>query len=165
MYRATHMIHKVVLAALLILLPVNSFAQDQASDLILRVRTVTAKMPKKQKAKVKSRSQKIDMRLKDLAMKFEGLKFSKFEMTTDIAKKVQLDQKLEFALDHGQVLFIKPMGKTAQGISLWLNWKDGHGADILDTKLNLPIGESMVTGMDASDDSGMLLAVNIAKAQ
>jgi hypothetical protein len=107
---------------------------------------------------------RIDGRLKDLADKLRKLPFRGFVFMSGDERTVPVRRKEVLALVNGQTLSMRPLYLEDNKVGLWVRWQDRSGAEILDTRMHLDIGQSMIAGTDLLNDpsSGLVLAVEVA---
>lgn len=105
-----------------------------------------------------------DAGIKDVAAQLKRLPFSEFRLTSENHQEIALRQKLFIPLNRGQVLAVRPLQYENERITIWLKWCDNDGSEILDTKMRLEPGRSMLAGTESSENgsSGMILVIDVA---
>ncbi len=159
----------IVLAfALSLLLPFHARAEDAKAvaenvpSAWVLVRTVEALGGGSPVAQ--SIAPKIDPRLSDIGEKLRKLHFKSFRLLSSQTQVVPLMKKGKLALINGDNLILRPLLVSPDRISMWLKWKDANGMEVLDTRMHFDPGESMLTGTDHSDESGVILAIEVKPA-
>jgi len=99
--------------------------------------------------------------MRDIRGKLKKLKYENYELQSHQKKTVTINQKETFVLEDGNVLTFKTISKEKDKICLWINWKDGHGMNVLNTRLHFEGGETVITGANSSADSGLILAIDV----
>jgi hypothetical protein len=107
---------------------------------------------------------RIDSRLSDLADKLRKLPFRGFVFVVGEQRRVPVRRKTTLPLTNGQSLSLRPLYIDSEKVGLWVQWKDRVGTDILDTRMHLDLGQSMIAGTDLLNDpsSGLVLAVQVS---
>ncbi|MCB0309941.1 MAG: hypothetical protein KDD42_01820 [Bdellovibrionales bacterium] len=103
----------------------------------------------------------VDERARDLEQQLNQLQFNKFKLVAAQRKVISLKGKETIPLTDGQSLTVRPMYLEPHKVGLRLKWVDRAGACILDTRMHLTPGESMLTGTDHTADSAMILAIDV----
>ena len=111
-----------------------------------------------QRAKAKN---PVDAALSDIRVQLEQLDFSEFRFLGSHAEVIPLKRKALIRLDQGHFLTVRPLYIEPRRVGLWLKWVDQRGMELLDTRLHLTPEESMITGTDAADNCGTLLAIRV----
>jgi len=99
--------------------------------------------------------------MSDLKKKLKKLKYNHFSLVSKQEREVQLNSRDTITLADGNVLSFRPISKDKDKICIWLNWKDGKGMNVLDTRLHFADGETMITGMDSDPSTGLVLAIDV----
>ena len=108
---------------------------------------------------------KIDPRLSDISEKLRKLHFKSYRLLASQTQVVPLMKKGKLALVNGDNLILRPLLVSSERVSMWLKWKDAEGMEILDTRMHFDPGESMLTGTDNNEESGVILAIEVKPAQ
>ncbi len=144
--------------------PDESFSEPLGQELQIVVRTIQAQG----RIDEHLRSDKpipirIDSRLSDLADKLRRLPFRGFVYMSGDERTVPVRRKSVVALVNGQSLALRPLYIDKEKVGLWVRWTDKSGAEILDTRMHLDIGQSMIAGTDLLNDpsGGLVLAVEV----
>ena len=108
-----------------------------------------------------------DAGVKDVAAQLRRLPFSEFRLMSETHQDVALKQKQIIPLSRGQMLAVRPLQYENERVTIWLKWCDNDGSEILDTKMRLEPGRSMLAGTESSDDgsSGMILVIDVNAKQ
>ena len=129
------------------------------------VRTIEATNPESREgSSSEPKASPTDPELSDLKSQLEQLPFSSYRL---ICKRQQLLSVLEkdtMKLPRGQSLAFRPIYMEEKRIGLWLSWKDASGGDILNTRIHFATNDSVLTGTDSADDSGLILAIKAEAA-
>ncbi len=103
----------------------------------------------------------VDARLGDLQSKLERLPFHRFSVLSTESLVIPIKRKQTMTLASGQTLTLRPVYCEQEKIGLWLRWAEKNGDEILDTRLHVNPGESMIAGTDSSPSSGLILAIDV----
>ena len=114
-----------------------------------------------------------DPRLLDLSDQLKQFQFQKYKLISEQEASVPLKKKQTIVLPYGQILSIRPIHFENGAASLWLNWKDPTGEDILDTRVHLGSADennresgakqTILAGAESMENSAMILAISLAK--
>jgi hypothetical protein len=131
------------------------------SDVRIFVRTIEATGPITGDASKEAGAAilRIDQALKDLRPKLGQLPFSSFKLLASKEENLSLRKKEIVHLPNGQSLALRPMYMDHKRVGVWLNWKDTGGADILNTRIHFDADDSVLTGTDCAQDTGLILAI------
>lgn len=99
--------------------------------------------------------------LNDIDVKLKKLPFKSFSLLSSQSQRIELMKRGTIFLSGGNELTIRPLYAEAGKVGLWLRWIDGAGTTVLDTRLHMAMGESMVAGADAGQDSATVLAIEV----
>lgn len=103
----------------------------------------------------------IDKDIKDLSSKLKQLHFRKYKLRSSTNRDMVFDKQEVLDLGDGYKLAMKPLYRDKDKLCLWVEWTDGSGMKIINTRLHMNTRESMVTGTDQGDDGGMILAIDV----
>lgn len=106
-------------------------------------------------------TKELDPAISDLKDKLESLPFEQFVLISSQEKLIPLKKKETIEFKCGQFLHLRPLLIDGNKVSLWLNWEDSNGQNILDTRMHFDSSQSMLAGTDSTDDTGLLLAINV----
>lgn len=101
--------------------------------------------------------------IEDLRGKLSTLPYHNYRLLNTYERNIELHSKSELDLGGGQKLYLKPLSKKGEKVCLWLSWKDEQGAEIIDTRMHLSAGQSMITGTEKLPDSGVILALDVVQ--
>jgi hypothetical protein len=101
-----------------------------------------------------------DVTLNDLREKLERFPFRNFNLVTAHKRELGLHEREMLDLGEGQKLFVKFLGHKDRRVCLWMRWDD-NGMEVLDTRMHLNIGESVLTGTERARNSSLILAVDV----
>ena len=107
------------------------------------------------------KSPQLDPAISDLKDKLDTLPFEHFVLISSEERLLPLKKKETIQFAGGQLLHLRPILIEGDKVSLWLNWKDAKGQNILDTRMHFDSSQSMLAGTDSTDDTGLLLAINV----
>jgi len=142
--------------------PIPAFADEtpvsESNQVRVFVRTIQASDPLDANA-VADHSVAVDQNLSDLRVKLSSLPFKSFRLISSKEEDLCLRRKETMHLPNGQSLAFRPMYMDEQRVGLWLSWKDESGSDILNTRIHFNTADSVLTGTDASPDTGLILAI------
>ncbi len=103
--------------------------------------------------------------LQDIDGKLRKLPFHTFSLVSAQSERVDLMKKETMYLTGGNELTVRPLYAAQGKVGLWLRWTDSAGAKVLDTRMHLATGESMVAGTDTGQDTATVLAIDVNPAQ
>lgn len=103
--------------------------------------------------------------LHDIDGKLRKLPFHTFSLVSSQSERIDLMKKETLYLSGGNELTVRPLYSEHGKVGLWLRWIDSAGAKVLDTRMHLATGESMVAGADAGQDTATVLAIDVNPAQ
>ncbi len=132
---------------------------------VVQVRTVEASGMTPEQVKFRSEDLTLDRSLEDIRPKLQKLHFKSFRLLGSQSQKVSLMQKATIALVNGQSLTVRPLYISDNRIGMWLKWRDGSGAEILDTRMHFDSGESMITGSEGDFGRGTVLAIDVTDGE
>jgi len=141
---------------------------NKAQSILVHVRSLDASDSLEQKKNTLRHGPvryEIDERISDLSEQLKRLHFRKFKLRNSVEKRMALESKVIFELGDGHTLELKPLYRNKDRVCLWIEWTDGSGMKVLNTRLHLNVKESMITGTDQSQDSGVILAIDVADEQ
>lgn len=107
----------------------------------------------------------IDARIEDLRSQLERLHYRNFRLMAAQRERVLPRRKTIFPLAHGHQLAVKPLYIDGNRVGVWMRWVDGSGAEVLDTRMHLTCGESLITGTDRDADQGVVVAIKPSNVQ
>lgn len=127
----------------------------------VRVRTVQAQqtIPTSQISRRHVASVSDDLR--DISKKLARLPFQSFKLLSSQSLQIPFNKQAEMQLVDGHKLTFKPLQERDQRVCLWMEWNHGGKMEVLNTRLHFNYGESMLTGMESADDTGIILAVDV----
>ncbi len=105
---------------------------------------------------------KVDRRLKDISFKLQKLPFRAYSLLSSEQKVVPAKKRESFLIASGQSLTVRPLYMEKDEVGLWLKWVDQNGAEILDTRMHINYGESMIAGTDSTPLCGLVLVVDVS---
>ena len=135
-----------------------AFSQD---SVVVRVRMVRADDKSMIGFKSFVNNAKLDPAISDLKEKFDSLPFEHFVLVSSEERTLPLKKKETIQFSGGQVLHLRPLFIEGNKVSLWLNWEDAKGQNILDTRMHFDSSQSVLAGTDSTDDTGLLLAISV----
>ena len=106
-------------------------------------------------------SPRLDVRLDDIRAKLEQLPFRHFSYLSSERVIIPIKRKQIVTFASGQTLALRPVYCEQEKIGLWLRWSEKNGDEILDTRLHVNPGESMLAGTDSSPTTGLILAIDV----
>ena len=138
-----------------------SISQDALAEAVtIRVRAIKAETS----APGEEETNKVincEHSLHDIDRKLRKLPYRTFSLVSSQSEKIEMMKKETLYLTDGNELTIRPIYADGGKVGLWLRWIDGSGAKVLDTRMHLATGESMVAGADAGQDGATVLAIDI----
>ena len=103
----------------------------------------------------------LDSKIEDLRSQLQDLHFGTYQLVSSRSEVIPAKKKQVMLLDNGQKLIIRPISSEKDRVCLWLHWQDASGIKLLDTRMHLESGKSMLAGTDSTDNNGMILAINV----
>lgn len=100
--------------------------------------------------------------LEFLRPKLSKLPFSTYRLVTKSSEMVRGNRTRTFNLVEGQMVKLQPMDVTENSVTMWMRWTGADGMEILDTQIHFAADETMLAGIEASDDKGMILAITVS---
>ena len=97
--------------------------------------------------------------LKSIRLSLTQAPFSLFEMIDHQTVVVPLRQKSRLRMAKDHVVVIRPLFIDDGRLCLWVKWRDKDGMEVLDSRLYLVLGESVIAGVEEADNAGLLLAM------
>lgn len=107
--------------------------------------------------------------LADISEKLKELPFKSFQLQAQDEIQVGLKELKELRLGSndaqipGHTLKLKLLGLNRGKVCLWINWSESEGEEILDSRVHFKQGEPFITGTEAKDGLGMLVALQVTK--
>jgi hypothetical protein len=98
--------------------------------------------------------------LSDLSEKLAKLPYKRFVLMGRDKFVVPIRKRHSVSI-AGQELVLRPMVLDSKRVALWINWKDEAGSKVLDSRLYLTPGESMLAGTDHSAETGLIMAIDV----
>lgn len=103
----------------------------------------------------------IDSRIDELKQKLTRLPFRSFKLVSAYHDVIGHREKESLKILDGQSLTLRPLRFEDKKLCMWLKWQDSSGVSILDTRVHFELGESMLAGIEGSEDSGVILAIDV----
>lgn len=101
----------------------------------------------------------VDKRLGDISEKLGQLQYQEFHLIAERALTIPVLKRAPVDLVDGHSLVLRPLYVQGRRAGFWLKWQDGNGATVLETRMHVDCGETVVTGTEASDERGLVIAV------
>ena len=140
-------------------------ARAEDSAVLVEIRAVRATQPISEvpsgESPYKPTSMKVDGRIRELSHKLEKLPFQSFRLMSSETHLVPLKKRETYVLSSGQTVSVRTLYVEKTKVGLWLKWQDQNGVEILDTRAHIEFGESIVLGTDTTDDTGVVLIVDV----
>lgn len=158
-----------------ILGPAPVFAGDN-QGVVLQVRVIKGSLPTQAGS---ARKFEYDKRLEDLRPELTRLRYASFSLVTAQRKVVRLAHRETIQLGDGETLTVRPHYLDPEKVGMWLRWVEKSGAPVLDTRLHMNPGRSILleesrleschdkaeTDQAAQTDAGMILAISVAPVE
>ncbi len=141
---------------------VESFADSES--VVVVVRAIKAAQIERDGSDIDKAARKADLNqpgIKDIKDKLKKLKYNHLTLMSEQEKRVAMNSKETFTLVDGNVISFRPVSKNKDKVCLWLNWKDSSGMNVIDTRLHFNGNETVITGMDTPNGSGIVLAIDV----
>lgn len=140
----------------------SMIAQDSVAESVtVRVRAIRAETAAPGGESNEHKTIHCERALRDINAKLKKLPFRTFTLVSSQAETIELRKKETLYLAGGNELTIRPLYSEDGKVGLWLRWIDHDGAKVLDTRMHLATGESMVAGADAGEDAATVLAIDV----
>lgn len=140
------------------------YLQAESDSVIVVVRAIKAAQVERDGSAEDRAARKADLNqpgIKDIKDKLKKLKYNHLTLMSEQEKKVTMNSKETFTLADGHLISFRPVSKKKDKVCLWLNWKDSSGMNVLDTRLHFNGNETVITGMDTANGSGIVLAIDV----
>lgn len=135
--------------------------QELAERVAVDVRVLSATDPVDEAAPHAGSPMVVDARIRDLTSKLEPLHYRTFRLQYEERIVLSLLKREKVSLKDGHELILRPVYLDGDRVGLWFRWTDRQGNKILDTRVHLTCGESIVAGTDAeSGKRGIILALS-----
>lgn len=143
---------------------VNRSAELQEGELAERVavdvRVLSATDPVDPTNTEHSLPMVVDSRIKDLTAQLEPLHYRTFKLQYEERVILSLLRREKVLLKDGHELTLRPIYLDKGRVGIWFRWNDHQGNKVLDSRVHLTCGESIVAGTEAeSGDQGMIIAL------
>lgn len=149
---------------LALIITVSTALAEDASKILVRVRAIRASQSINDAGNVKpiaSQKIEVDPRLADISVKLRQLHFRNFRLVSNDQVAIPLRKKESINLTEKTVLSLRPLYVDDERIGMWIKWTDRSGQQVLlDTRMHFDSEESMLTGTDSQEDSGLILAID-----
>ena len=103
----------------------------------------------------------VDKRLSDIRKKLRKLQYNNYSLLAAKDTHVDLSQKKSLEIGNGHSVALRPLYIEGKRIGMWLRWEDPNGMKVLDTRMHFNCGEPMLTGLEHTDDTGIILAIQV----
>lgn len=160
------------IVACLVASPLLLSAEDLQSGSVLvsvRVLRATHIMSEEPKSKLSfvanDRHIALDQRISDLRSKLRKLSYTSYRLLSSEQRVVPMTRRAVIPVGSGDNLTVRPLSSDGDKVSMWLKWEDRSGQTVLDTRMHFVPGESFVTGTDQSQESGVILAIDVKSTQ
>lgn len=148
-----------------LLLPQTTFSQElDIAPLAIRLRTVTATGFASQ-PEAQTDSREVQSELVDVEQELLKLPYRSFSLGSDRVITTPLMKKSSISLTPKENITVRPVYREKGKVCLWVKWEDQNGMKVLDSRLHLKDGESLVVGTDHTEDSGVVLVVDVAPSK
>jgi hypothetical protein len=108
----------------------------------------------------------IDSRIRQLTSKLQQLHYRTFRLQYEERVILSLLKREKVVLRDGHELTLRPTYLEGNRVGLWFRWTDGTGSDLLNTRVHLSCGESIVAGTDDEESGkGVLIALTAHPAR
>lgn len=104
-----------------------------------------------------------DSNLKSVSSKLLSLPFRSYSLLKKQDVDLPINEKQELYI-HDNKIQMRQLGAEKNKFCIWLRWDDESGMNLIDTRLHLRPGETMILGSDATSDSGVILALTATGA-
>lgn len=129
-----------------------SFSQ---ADTLVRIRSVTAQTGGSEFS--------IDPALQDLTGQLQQLPFKTFTLSEERSGRFDMMSKGTLRFASGDRVQVRPLYEEDGRVCLWFRWTDGAGVQVLDTRLHVEPGTSILAGTESSDDKALVFAVGVER--
>jgi hypothetical protein len=146
--------------ALLILVPRSSYSENSRGVVNVRLRAVVAEGYVRNVKEARS-DRVVGANIEDLADKLLKLPYTRYTLGSEEEITIPYQKKEMISILPGQNVTIRPLFIDKRKICLWMKWEDSDGMKILDSRMHFRVGESMIAGTEQTDESGIVLAVDV----
>lgn len=112
---------------------------------------------------IRSEGQRVDAGLMDLEKKFMALPYHYFRLLAAKEEELCVKKKQSLSLPNGQSLSFRPVRMEDKKVGLWISWRDAEGMEILNTRIHFDTDYSVLTGMEESPSTGLILAIKASE--
>jgi hypothetical protein len=98
--------------------------------------------------------------LKQISAKLLPLPFKSYSLASQQNFSIDLNALKELTLYNQSTIKMKVLAHSRNKICMWLRWDDNTGLNLIDTKIYLKPGDTMILGSDSASDEGVVLAVD-----
>jgi hypothetical protein len=134
------------------LLLVVSFSE---ADTLVRIRSVTAHAGGSEFS--------IDPALQDIAGQLKELPFKTFKLVEERTGRFDMKSKGTLKFASGDKVQIRPLYEEDGKVCLWFRWTDSGGEQVLDTRLHVEPGTSILAGTESSNEKALVFAVGVER--
>lgn len=137
---------------------------------IRAVRALEDKDPDFKRAAITHRGEaktevQVDPRLNDLVGKLHKLRFHCYRLISSQREIIPLGKRETVKVADGNQLTLRPLTIKENRVGMWIKWEDPSGMRVLDTRMHFDMGESVVTGVEAASNSGLILAIDVSPVE
>lgn len=125
------------------------------ADTLVRIRSVTAIQGDGEVL--------IDSSIQDLAVQLRQLPFKRFKLAEERSGRLSMKSKGTMKFSSGDKVQVRPLYEEDGRVCLWFRWTDGSGMQVLDTRLYVEPGTSILAGTESSDEKALVFAVGVEK--
>ncbi len=138
---------------------VDNAAPRVSKDVQLEIVVVRASIPFEGENRVGERN--FPPSLSSIRGLLTAVPYRSFQMIENRALQISLKQKKRLAIGDSQLLLIRPLYIRDDRLCLWLKWKDQRGMSVLDSRMHIELGQSMVAGVEGEGNNALILAIRV----
>ena len=110
-----------------------------------------------------------DDRLSDIKDKLKRLHYQNFRLVADEDRSIALNRRTTINITPQSTLTLRPLYMEDGKIGMWIKWRDSEESSLLDTRVHLVPGQSMLIGAEdeanlkdaSAATGGIILAIEV----
>ncbi len=99
--------------------------------------------------------------LNDISDQLNKLPYKSFQVISTSDLNTPIRKKQSILVGQGNEVTLRFLNFENNKVCLWIRWDDETGLKVLDTRMHFEAGQSMVVGTEHSEESGIVLALDV----